>query len=43
MKKVTVAIDFGTSGSTHAFAFNDSKDNIIDAAWPGLPWFKKSN
>lgn len=37
MKKVTVAIDFGTSGSTHAFAFNDSKDNIIDAAWPGLP------
>ena len=40
MKKVTVAIYFGTSGLTYAFAFNDSKDNIIDAAWPGLPGLK---
>lgn len=35
-KKVIVAIDFGTSGTTYAYAFLDSKDakeNIITANW----------
>ena len=42
MKKVIVAIDFGTSGTTYAFAFNDSKDDIINAKWPDSPDFKNS-
>ena len=29
MKKVIVAIDFGTSGTTYAFAFREKKDEII--------------
>ena len=29
MKKVVAAIDFGTSGTTYAFAFTDKMDNII--------------
>ena len=33
MKKVIVAIDFGTSGTTYAFAFSDAKDDIICAKW----------
>ena len=33
MKKVVVAIDFGTSGTTYAFAFSDKKENIITAKW----------
>ena len=40
MKKLIVAIDFGISGSTYAYAFIDSKDDIILAKWPGLPGFK---
>ena len=40
MKKVTIAIDFGTSGSTYAYAFYDSKDDIIHAPWPGSPGLK---
>ena len=42
MKKVIVAIDFGTSGTTYAFAFNDSKDDIIYAKWPDSPDLKNS-
>ena len=42
MKKVIVAIDFGTSGTTYAFAFNDSKDDIIYAKWPDSPNLKNS-
>ena len=33
MKKVVVAIDFGTSGTTYAFAFADKKENIITGKW----------
>ena len=33
MKKVVVAIDFGTSGTTYAFAFADKKENIITGRW----------
>ena len=33
MAKVIVAIDFGTSGTTYAFAFLDAKENIITAKW----------
>ena len=33
MKKVIVAIDFGTSGTTYAFAFIDAKDDIICGKW----------
>lgn len=33
MKKVVVAIDFGTSGTTYAFAFTDKKDNIKVGKW----------
>ena len=33
MKKVIVAIDFGTSGTTYAFAFTDKKENIITGKW----------
>ena len=40
MKKVIVAIDFGTSGSTYAYAFIDSKDDIIHAKWPDSPDLK---
>ena len=42
MKKVIVAIDFGTSGSTYAYAFIDSKDDIIHAKWPDSPDLKNS-
>ena len=42
MKKVIVAIDFGTSGSTFAYAFIDSKDDIIHAKWPDSPDLKNS-
>ena len=38
---VTVGIDFGTSGTTYAFAFNDSKDDINHAKWSDLPDEKK--
>ena len=37
---VTVGIDFGTSGTTYAFAFNDSKDDINHAKWPDSPGLK---
>ena len=33
MKKVVVAIDFGTSGTTYAFAFSHQKENIITGKW----------
>ena len=33
MKKVVVAIDFGTSGTTYAFAFADKKENIKVGKW----------
>lgn len=33
MKKVVVGIDFGTSGTTYAFAFADKKENIITGKW----------
>ena len=33
MKKVVAAIDFGTSGTTYAFAFMNKKDNIITGKW----------
>ena len=33
MKKVVVAIDFGTSGTTYAFAFSDKKEDIITGVW----------
>lgn len=33
MKKVVVAIDFGTAGTTYAFAFADKKENIITGKW----------
>ena len=33
MPKVVVAIDFGTCGTTFAYAFNDAKDTIIYADW----------
>lgn len=33
MKEAIVAIDFGTSGTTYAFAFMDAKDDIITAKW----------
>ena len=33
MKKAIVAIDFGTSGTTYAYAFLDSKDDIILGKW----------
>ena len=42
MKKVIVAIDFGTSGSTYAFAFIDSKDDIMHAKWSDSPDLKNS-
>lgn len=33
MKKVLVAIDFGTCGTTYAFAFADKKEDIITGRW----------
>ena len=36
MNKVIVAIDFGTSGTTYAFAFLDSKEDIICAKWSDI-------
>ena len=39
---ISSAIDFGTSGTTYAFAFNDSKDDIIYAKWPDSPNLKNS-
>ena len=42
MEKAIVAIDFGTSGTTYAFAFYDSKDDIIHANWPDSPDLKNS-
>ena len=33
MKKVVAAIDFGTSGTTYAFAFTDKRDNIVTGKW----------
>ena len=41
MPKVVVAIDFGTCGTTFAYAFNDAKDTIIYADW-NLPKSKNS-
>ena len=41
MKKVIVAIDFGTSGTTYAFAFMDAKEDIILAKW-NIPDIKNS-
>ena len=41
MSKVVVAIDFGTCGTTFAYAFNDAKDTIIYADW-NLPKSKNS-
>lgn len=41
-KKVIAAIDFGTSGTTYAFAFLDSKDDIMHAKWPDTPDVKNS-
>lgn len=37
MTKVIVSIDFGTSGTTYAFAFQDAKDDIICAKWSEIP------
>ena len=37
MKKVIVSIDFGTSGTTYAFAFLDAKDDIMCAKWSEIP------
>jgi molecular chaperone DnaK (HSP70) len=37
MTKVIVSIDFGTSGTTYAFAFVDAKDDIICAKWTEIP------
>lgn len=34
--KVIVAIDFGTSGTTYAFAFLDSKEDIMCAKWSDI-------
>lgn len=42
MKKVIVAIDFGTSGTTYAFSFLDSKDDIILGKWNETPDAKNS-
>ena len=36
MNKVIVAIDFGTSWTTYAFAFLDSKEDIICAKWSDI-------
>ena len=36
MNKVIVAIDFGTSGTTYAFAFLDSKEDIMCAKWSDI-------
>ena len=33
MKNVVAAIDFGTSGTTYAFAFTDKRDNIVTGKW----------
>ena len=33
MKKVVVAIDFGTSGTTYAFSFSDNPKKIITGKW----------
>ena len=36
MKKVVVAIDFGTSGTTYAFAFSHKTENIITGKWNNI-------
>ena len=41
MKKVIAAIDFGTSGTTYAFAFSDGRENIITGNWE-IPQTKNS-
>ena len=41
MNKVIVAIDFGTSWTTYAFAFLDSKEDIMCAKWSDISNYKK--
>lgn len=36
MNKAVVAIDFGTSGTTYAFSFLDSKEDIMCAKWSDI-------